>query len=468
MMSKSETEKKLEFLHRLLEKNPDLQNQYEAFVREKAPASGDETDAESFLMIQTGKLVSELEKLILDDPDWEDYTPRHSGYIEEWEAIMHMAEDMVAEVFDAYMAEIEARFAAGRTDLALLLLVSGYNACLQAEIQDEYDSLGDAQSFLIETMRELQLQVIQKMDTIVFSNRQVFFFTDALFSHFNIHHQNNEMYLRFFEPLLLALARDRECAVQIERGLEENEIPRQYIPRLATALYKVMDNKEKWREEAEYLFEVDAEVARDLLTEYCRNSYDDFIRVARQLWHSGKFRQELASFIFEHIKREQSPEFYKDVLIWLTSTGRTMARYKLLRTILTDQEKEEFIDTYKRDHQFYTGMLQQEQRYEEILQFIRRNRDSWHLNKMLATILEPFPKESFEILEQKILTTLETGRGRHVYRQIVEWLQLAKQIKQMEAGINHLIYQLYHRKPALPALKDEMRKAGIRPGGTSG
>jgi hypothetical protein len=112
--------------------------------------------------------------------------------------------------------------------------VSGYNACLQAEVQDEYDSLGDAQSFLIETMRELQIEVIQKMDTIVISNRQVHFFTDSLFSHFKNHHPADDKYLRVFEPLLLTLARDRECAEQIERGLEENEIPRQYIPRLLT------------------------------------------------------------------------------------------------------------------------------------------------------------------------------------------------------------------------------------------
>lgn len=137
--------------------------------------------------------------------------------------------------------------------------------------------------------------------------------------------------------------------------MDEKQIHRRCIPRLATELYKVMDNKEKWREEAEHLFELDVEVARDLLTEYSQTTYDDFIRIARQLWQAGRFRQELASFMFENIDREQSPEFYKDVLIWLTSSGRSISRYKQLRTILADQEKEEFIQSHKRNICFIPG-----------------------------------------------------------------------------------------------------------------
>ncbi len=465
-MNTPETEKKLEFLGQLLEKNPELQNQYDAFVRENTPAQSDLTDAESYIMEQTGKLVKELEALDLDDPDWENYTPRYSGYIEEWEARRHLAEDMVTKVFDDYKTDLETCFSEGETDLALLRLVSGYDACLRANLQDAYDTLGDAKSFLIETMREHQSAVVRKMDTLVYPNRQIFSFTETLFGHFNKHHHANEDYLRFFEPLLLFLSRDRECAEQMERGIEENEIPRHHIPRLATELYKVTGNKDKWREEAENLFEADVEVARDLLADYSQSNYNDFIRVARQLWQAGRFKKELASFMFEHIDREQTPDFYKEVLIWLTSSGRTISRYKQLRDILTDKEKEIFINDHKMDFVFYTRMLQQEQRYDDILQFIQRHRDSWHLNKMLSTILEPYPKESFEILEHKILTTLETERGRSVYRQIVEWLRLAKCINHMEERTNRLIHRLYHWKPALPALKDEMRQAGIRSAGT--
>lgn len=459
-MSTPETEKKLEFLNQLLEKNPELRNQYETFARKDTP--GDVTDAESYIAEQTGKLVFRLEALDLSDPDWENYTPRHSGYIEDWEAYMHVAEDKINEVFDAYMTKIEGCIANGRTDFALLCIVGGYNACLQSEIQDEYDSLGDPQSYLIDTMRNLQAGLIQKMEKLVFPNHQVLFFTDALFSHFNNHHQGNDGYLGFFEPLMLALCRDKECAQHMEREIAGKGIPRNHFPQLATQLYKITDNKEKWREEAERLFEADVEVARDLLAEYSENSYDNFIRVARQLWSKALFKQELASYVFKQIDPKKSPGFYKEVLLWLTTTNRSLSRYKLLETILSDQEKEDFIYNHKRDHLFYVEMLAQDQRYDEILQFIKSNLNSWKFNKMVAITLKPYPEESFQILKQKIFTTLDTQRGRNVYRQIVEWLLLARQISGMKVQTKQLVHHLFNWKPALPALKDEMRQAGFR------
>jgi|AntRauTorcE11897_2_1112592.scaffolds.fasta_scaffold02333_1 hypothetical protein len=459
-MKTSETEKKLEFLDKLLEKNPNLQQQFVEYMQDTENLSDD--DPSENIVQMARELAKELEALDLDNPDWENYTPRHSGYIEEWEAYMHMAEDRVRDVLENHETDLDVDFSKGKTDLALLGFVAGYDACLKAELQDEYDSLGDAVFFLKEEMSDMQKRIIQKLHSIVFPNRQVYDFLEVFFNHFKNHHHSDEEYLRFFEPLLLALSTEKELAEHTIRLLEEKKIPRHYIPRVATELYKVTENREKWMEEAEHLFEEDVEVARDLLTEYSQTNYSDFIRTAKRLWQADRFKKELVSFIFEHIDQKQSPKFYKDVLLWLTSTNKSVSNFKLLRNVLTREEKEKFIQAHKGNLVFFTRMLEQEQRYEEILQFIKKNLDSWHFNKMLTSIIKPYPEESFKILEQKILSTLETERGRGVYKIIVEWLQLARQIKGMEARTNQLIQRLYNWKPALPALKDELRQAGIR------
>lgn len=459
-MNRSETEKKLEFLHLLLEKNPDLKKQFEAFINESGERFND--NLLPYIQSEAEELIAELESLNISDPDWEYYTPRHSGYIEEWEAQMHMAEDLVMDVLDGHKAGINTLLSRGKADLALLSLVSGYEACLRADLQDEYDTLGDANFFLIESMNEIQTDVIQKLNSVVFPNRQAHQFLEVFFRHYKTDHEDDKEYLRFFEPLLLTISGDKERAAFLNKLLDEKQVPRRYIPRVATELYKVTEDKEKWQEQAENLFKEDVSVARNLLEEYSKTSYPDFIRIAQKLWDANRFRPVLAHFILDGIDRNKSPEIYKEILLWVTSNARSVPKYKLLRKVLGEKEKEVFIQKHVNDQVFYTKMLEQEQRFDEILQFIKNNRDSWHLNKMLSTILEPYPKESFAILEEKILTTLETERGRSVYQTIVEWVRLARCIKGFEEQAQQLIQRLYNWKPALPALKDELRKAGMR------
>lgn len=456
----SEINKKLEFLNKLLDKNPDLMQQFEEYTRDNGNIS--DHDTSEYMAEMTRELKEELESLNADDPDWENYLPHHSGYIEEWEAYMHMAEDIVTDALVNFEGGIEDSFSSGRIDLALLGFVAGYDACLQADMQDLSDSLENPVFYVKEEMREIQKRIIQKLKSSVFPNRQVYSFFDAFFNHFKKYHDTNDEYLRFFEPLLLELSGDKERAVNIIRLLEEKDISRHYIPRLSTELYKVTGNNEKWRFEAENLFEEDVIVAKELLAEYSKTSYTDFIRIAKKLWQANRFKEVLTSFMFGHIDKEESVEFYKEVLIWLTSTNKSISKYKLLREVLTGKEKEDFIQANKGNVVFYTKMLEQEQRYEEILEFINRNLNSWHLNEMLSTILEPYPQESFSILENKIMSKLETERGRDVYQTIVEWLRIMGKIKGHEARTQQLIKNLYNWKPALPALKDELKQAGMK------
>jgi len=459
-MTPSDTEKKLEFLEILLEKNPDVNEQYEAFINEPVDISDDNLLAE--IQQEASELAAELEALNISDPDWEDYTPRHSGYIPEWEARMHIAEDMVLDLLDNHKAGIHSLLSKGKADVALLSLVAAYDACLQADLQDREETLGNAQTFLLGCMSDIQTGVIQKLTTVVVPNQQVVQFLETFFSHYKTRHKDNEAYLRFFEPLLLVLTGDKERAEYLNNLLDEKNVPRRYIPKVATELHNVTDNKEKWLEAAENVVEEDATVARKLLEEYRQNSYPDFIRIARKLWRVSRFKPVLAQFILDNTDRQKSPEFYKNVLLWVTANARSVTKYKLLRDVLNDKEKEAFIQKHKNNPVFYTRMLKQEQRFDEILQYIKKRRDSWHLNKMLSTILEPYPEESFTILEQKILTTLETERGRSVYQNIVEWVRLAGSIKGFDEQTRQLIHRLYNWKPALPALKDELRKAGVR------
>jgi hypothetical protein len=67
-MKTSETEKKLEFLDKLLEKNPNLQQQFVEYMQDTENLSDD--DPSENIVQMARELAKELEALDLDNPDW--------------------------------------------------------------------------------------------------------------------------------------------------------------------------------------------------------------------------------------------------------------------------------------------------------------------------------------------------------------------------------------------------------------
>lgn len=60
----------------MLDENPDLKEQFEAFINEPADHSDDDLLAE--IQQEANEFAAELEALNISDPDWEDYIPRHN------------------------------------------------------------------------------------------------------------------------------------------------------------------------------------------------------------------------------------------------------------------------------------------------------------------------------------------------------------------------------------------------------
>ncbi len=462
-MTVNETEKKLEFFDKLLSKNPELQNQFEQFMSESANSEGNPCNADSgkYIPETVHSFIKELETLNFSEPDWEMYTPRHSGYIPEYEALEHLAEDMIAAMFELFKDHIFGLFSQAKFDLGLLSLPATYDACMKAEISDDYDTLYDHHEYLLEDLRVLQTDVIMEIEKMVLPGRQVRCFFHGLFEHFQSGYSENAEFLRFFEPLMISLIGEEETAKYVEQQINDRNIPRHFMPQTATELYRVSGNTVKWTEQAEQLCEKDVTVARNLLVYYAGHDYEEYIRISKKLWNAGLFKRELSEFIFQNIRHESHPEFYKNVLRWLTSTQRKVSYYNLLRDLMHPVEKNDFILQHKEDHLFYTSMLETEGRFADILQFIHQQVKSYSFNKMISKILEPYPEESFALLKRKVLNTAETERGRNVYQRIVEWLRIAQKIKGMNGPVQKLAFQLYDWQPRLPALRDELKKAGF-------
>ena len=71
-------------------------------------------------------------------------------------------------------------------------------------------------------------------------------------------------------------------------------------------------------------------------------------------------------------------------------------------------------------------------------------------------------KQINKILENKCNSTLKSyNRGRSTYQQIVPWLLVMMKIESKRTETQFFIKSLYDHIPRLPALKDEITKAGL-------
>lgn len=155
-------------------------------------------------------------------------------------------------------------------------------------------------------------------------------------------------------------------------------------------------------------------------------------------------------------------DFFKKILWHRAYKERNIALYEKLRGYLDDGEKQLFIDSILTDVVFVVKILEMEKRFEDILVLARREAaHTWHFTELITPILNIYPQESFGLINLKNSQTFVLSKGRNAYKQICTYLKLAVQIAACETQTRQLIDQLYNRRPGLPALKDEMRKAGV-------
>jgi hypothetical protein len=107
------------------------------------------------------------------------------------------------------------------------------------------------------------------------------------------------------------------------------------------------------------------------------------------------------------------------------------------------------------------NILAVEELYDDIKSIVEKNNNYQDFAEIITPILDVYPESCFRKIEDMTKNTLLYERGRHIYTKISSWLKLAEEIPGFNAESQRLIQQTYTHKPNLPALKDEMRKAGL-------
>ncbi len=460
IFDKATDKTKLDFLFAILEHNEKLKDEFINYVEtqgksDKTPAYGMFVSA---IKNYEQECREELEIIDVENPDWDSYTPSHSGYIEEWEQYQEATEQEIEAIYRFWQNSLIDTIIGQRIETGLAMLIGAYEASLNSEINDTIESLGDPNEFLVKQHKELMKYYIEKIEQAAINEHSIFSSFRLFLEYCEKKYPGNESYPRYFEPVLLALAEKSGNPETILQQIENSEVKKKFLPQLVLLLNKLCGNSGDWLKSAKAYYLADNKVAEELLEYYLENDIDAFNRTANELFEKDKYRW--AKFLADKVSETSDKELFKNVFRELTIKNAKIEYYRKIKNILNEDEKEQLINTvYSKP--FKVQIFEEEKQYDKIKQIVEKNTDSWDFTELIKPILNVYPDFCFITIQNKALKTIENERGRNVYARIAEWLKLAKLIQSYEDRARELIMKLYNNKPNLPALKDEFRIAGL-------
>lgn len=453
---------KLAFLQEAFQKYPNLKEDFLDFYLKPPGKTLKMTvyDPDDFILASADLVREDLEAININEPDWQDYIPPHNGYIPEYEAMEHMAEDEISGIIGFHVGEVERYCTEKQVDLAFLYMISLYQACTEAVLDDDYETLPDPRQTLLNQL-ECHLQdCISLFKVIQPSEDQIFTIATVLFDHNHKFYSHDPEFLPFFEAFLFSLIQSGAEAT-ILLGLIEEKKATDAVPWLVSELYRKTGGTLAWEQSARQFFKKNKYVASSLLEHYKNNNKLEFVRVAKALWSDGSFQEEFANLYFEVLKPSDDPELYKQVTIRLNDRKFSESYFRVLQELMSKEERMRYMENFHWDKPAYVRALCMEGQYAEAINYAEQHTDRWNIVAIMTPCLQANPKAALNLLDQKIAELLSDERGRNFYEQIAQVLKLAADIPVLHQDAKALATKIYSVYSRLIALRDELRSAEL-------
>jgi hypothetical protein len=452
---------KLKFLDAIIKHNSSIKEEFMHFYQSR------NDDSVRLSYDKFRKIVSDVqavykhqfESVDLENPDWDNYHAPDSGYIEEWQAYQYASEQEFEAVFDRFRSNAINKIIEQQPDELMAMLIGLYEATQDAVVPDEVSSFNDVNEHLLSEHENTLKTIVEKLRLSALSENKISTAFNLFFNYCAEEYPGNEFFVAHFEPLLIALADKSDKAGDLLDLMAQWEIEKSTLPELTLFLNKKTGNSTEWLKSAQQLYQRSVPVAMELLEYYFESDKEAFTATARELFSANNFIW--AQFLQQYITPQLDKELYVKVFWKLTVSSLEITHYCKIREYLTETDFNQLLEEIKWEKVFTVKILEVEKRYNDIKTLVEKTPEIWHLAEMISPILTVYPEFCFEHLKKMATNTLQKERSRHIYERIASWLKLTEQIPGFESKHLELVQQLYNHKPNLPALKDEMRKAGV-------
>lgn len=452
---------KLKFLNAIIRKNSNLQKEFVNFaqseqkVTEVFPMNG----FIELISSTKNKYLVNFEEVDLENPDWDSYHAPHSGYIEEWEAYQEASEQEFEEIFNAFISEAVNKIIGQKPVELVAMLIGLYEATQDAEIEDDIGSFDDVNEYLLGEFTSTMESITEKLKMAAISEKLIVAAIEKFVEYCDAEYPGNAHFVGYFEHLLIALVEKSSMPNQILSIIDQSTIERSAVPELVLLLNKLAGNTTEWLFSAKQFYLSNTEVAKQLLQYYFDCDKENFLETANELFKKDK--RFWAKLLKNYVSADIDELLYTNIFYQLTVDEKDTNHYKKIRGYLSDFDFKRMLDEIDWDKPFLVSILEVEKHYESIKKIVEKNPDDWHYEQLIRPILAVYPEFCFQHIKSKTIRTIESQRGRDVYERIAKWLKLSEKIPGFEIEKRDLIMQLYNHKPNLPALKDEMKKAGL-------
>lgn len=452
---------KLKYLDAIIGQNNKLKEEFVNYVR-GVEGKSEGLSYEGFVEIVQdiqSDYKDQFELVDTENPDWESYHPPYSGYIEDWEAYRYASEQEFEAIFEDFRNKAINAIIEQCPDKLIAMLIGLYEATQDADIEDEVCSFDDVNDHLLSEHKNSLNAIIKKLRLGALAETKIGSAFNLFLQYCAKEYPGNSFFPAHFEPLLIALAEKSDNPARLLDLLIQSDVDQDCMPELLLFLNKNAGNTGEWLTAAQRLYKHNHAVAKELLAHYHQSDKEKFLKTARELFDENKHLW--AEFLQHYVTPEPDRQLYVDVFRNLTVHYRDLQMYAKIRDLISETEFGELLDEINWDIVFKVKLLETEERYEEIKKIVEKYTSTNHLTEIISPIIVKYPEFCFQKIYQMVKKTLENERGRHIYVEIASWLTLSRYIPGFDAESQRLISQTYLHKPNLPALRDEMRKAGL-------
>ncbi|NDP20984.1 MAG: hypothetical protein GZ091_07890 [Paludibacter sp.] len=462
IISSLTSEQKIDFLEKVLENSKELQSQFVLyFTNNQKDKISKAINFNEKVIEMANEYQETLEALDLNEPDYERYHNRNDRYYEEWEMAQEAVEEEVAELFQSFKIEMIGQISQGNIEMVMAQFTGLLIACYEADIDDDYDNLGDSQEYFSNCLKEIEKEIEIVINRTILNNKALSETIKDTMLCFRTG-EANLFSTEIHDLIMTALLKNNsESCSTVYVDCKQNTNNIELFPNTYLQATRFV-NAESWVSEAEKLCTLNVGVATELLNYQSTTDKSAFHKNAKLLF--PLFENKLVNLIASAMDDDYDNEFSKKVLVYKTNAQYKIDDYKRLAGLLTRNERIQYIETHRNgySYNFYIQMLEVEKMHTEILNFAKSyNGYLSNLTIIMCSIINKYPTDCFEISKTKIAESLEKNMGRNYYHEVAVLLKFLSSEETIINSVNAVVQEiciLYSRRPAL---RDELRQIGL-------
>lgn len=264
-----------------------------------------------------------------------------------------------------------------------------------------------------------------------------------------------------WQDIIEVMLIDGETAKYILEKMRQNDLITPNSAHLSLMLADATEDTAYWLQLAEEFAPSDRKISFELFDKYISlQQKNDALRLAKLLFE--KYPDQADEYILPYLSPIENKALFLNVASHLAARKRDINGYQALCQLWTEAEKKQFIEHQRGKDAFYIQLLTSEERYDDALKYLKNRPDSLYFSDMAKPIINYFPLEIIEIIDQKITKAMALSKTRNTYHEIAQWLIPLLDITEEKQTAMIFIHNLINVKyPKLPALKDEIKKAGL-------